>query len=266
MTKAKYWPPLLALACIAGALFLSPPAYAADEFGADSQADGWQAATLISTESRGEQSESYEDTAGLAPDEADTPEVSASGVPADGPASLLRPFTPDGTGTVIDNATDGDGKEFFTVDTEDGDVFYLIIDRQRSADNVYLLNAVTVEDLMALAGKSGGNSQSAIPTQAAPKDTPEAGTGPSAQDPPADKGGTGSGTAIFIVIAVAAVGAAGYYFKILLPKKQAEGAVDDDDGYDDDDYDDDDYGDGDPAYSESAHPDYGVPGEGGDAE
>ena len=62
-----------------------------------------------------------------------------------------KPFTPEGTGTVLDNATDQDGKEFFTITTADEAVFYLVIDRQRGAENVYFLNAVTVSDLMALA-------------------------------------------------------------------------------------------------------------------
>ena len=55
-----------------------------------------------------------------------------------------KPFTPEGTGTVLDNATDQDGKEFFTITTADEAVFYLVIDRQRGAENVYFLNAVTV--------------------------------------------------------------------------------------------------------------------------
>ena len=36
-----------------------------------------------------------------------------------------NPFTPDGTGTVVDNATDEDGKEFYTITTADESVFYL---------------------------------------------------------------------------------------------------------------------------------------------
>lgn len=62
-----------------------------------------------------------------------------------------KPFTPDGTGTVIDNATDEEGKEFFTIMTPSENVFYLVIDRQRSTENVYFLNAVTEADLLALA-------------------------------------------------------------------------------------------------------------------
>lgn len=66
-----------------------------------------------------------------------------------------QPFTPDGTGTVV-NATSEDGKEVFTITTADEAVFYLVIDRQRSAENVYFLNAVTVADLMALAETGPG--------------------------------------------------------------------------------------------------------------
>jgi hypothetical protein len=62
-----------------------------------------------------------------------------------------KPFTPDGTGTVIDNATNADGKEFFSIKTDDGNEFYIVVDRQRTADNVYLLNAVSENDLASLA-------------------------------------------------------------------------------------------------------------------
>lgn len=60
-------------------------------------------------------------------------------------------FTPDGTGTVLDEATGEDGdKQFYTITTEDGNVFYLIVDGKRDSNNVYFLNAVTESDLMAL--------------------------------------------------------------------------------------------------------------------
>lgn len=37
--------------------------------------------------------------------------------------TTAKPFTPDGTGTVADNATDEDGKEFFTITTPSENVF-----------------------------------------------------------------------------------------------------------------------------------------------
>ena len=58
-----------------------------------------------------------------------------------------NPFTPPGKGTVIDNAVSTDGKEFFTITTEQKHTFYLVIDRERSVQNVYLLREVNEEDL-----------------------------------------------------------------------------------------------------------------------
>ena len=65
--------------------------------------------------------------------------------------TVAKPFTTDGMGTVVDNATDEDGKEFFTITTPSENIFYLVIDRQRTENNVYFLNAVTEKDLLALA-------------------------------------------------------------------------------------------------------------------
>ena len=60
-------------------------------------------------------------------------------------------FTFAGTGTTVDNATSGDGVEFFTIKTDDDKVYYLVVDRNSGTDNVYLLNTVTGTDLQALA-------------------------------------------------------------------------------------------------------------------
>ena len=65
-----------------------------------------------------------------------------------------NPFTPNGTGTVLDNATSEDEKEFYTIVTENENVFYLVIDKQRDTENVYFLNAVTESDLMALPSRT----------------------------------------------------------------------------------------------------------------
>jgi hypothetical protein len=101
------------------------------------------------------------------------------------------PFTPDGSGTVVDNVTDGDGKEFFSVETADGNVFYLIVDRQRNADNVYLLNAVTENDLASMAKPGDGMSGSGVPAQTtpAPTEPPETSEPPAPAEPPAGRAG-----------------------------------------------------------------------------
>ena len=66
------------------------------------------------------------------------------------------PLTPSGNLTVIDDVhqtTDEDAiedKQFITVQSKNGNTFYIIIDRSGDTENVYFLNAVDETDLLAL--------------------------------------------------------------------------------------------------------------------
>ena len=134
--------------------------------------------------------------------------------PAPEPEPEPNPFTPDGQGTMVDNATDQDGKEFFTIMAADESVFYLVIDRQRETENVYFLNAVTVADLMALAEPS----PEAVP-EPLPEPEPEPTTEPEEPEPEPEKSG-GAGTLLLVLAVLALGGGAGWYFKIYRPKQQ----------------------------------------------
>ena len=136
----------------------------------------------------------------------------------DCPETPPRPFTPAGTGTVIDNANSGDGKEFYTIMTPDEHVFYLVIDKQRNAENVYFLNAVTIADLAALA-EIPAQVQAAPVTAAPPAETTQA-PDPAPPAPEQEKGGGNMGMYIFIGAIVILGGGAGWYFKIYRPKQQ----------------------------------------------
>lgn len=137
-----------------------------------------------------------------------------------------NPFTPDGTGTVVDNATDQDGKEFFTITTAEEAVFYLVIDRQRETENVYFLNAVTVADLMALAESSGEPAAPEPPQEIDPEPDPT----PEPEPEPEKKGGAGP---LLLALAVVGIGGgAGWYFKIYRPKHQSAAEPEEDYGGD----------------------------------
>ncbi len=176
------------------------------------------------------------------------------------PETGANPFTPDGQATVTDNATEADGKEFYTFTTPEGNVFYLVIDHERESGNVYFLNAVTETDLLALAANAEGKdkgSESAVPLpeacgcsekcEAGMVDTscpvckndlasckgkaaenPGGGGIPAAEGPAggAGKEAGNAGMYIFLFLAMAAVGGAGYYFKIYRPKHELDDAED----------------------------------------
>ena len=136
-------------------------------------------------------------------------------------AETQNPFTPDGTGTVVDNATDEDGKEFYTIQTPDEHVFFLVIDKQRTSENVYFLDAVTEKDLLSLAQaekepETVEPEPEPTPAPKEPTDEPEPEPAPKPE-----KENSPVGT-ILLVLAVALIGGgAGWYFKIYRPKHQA---------------------------------------------
>ena len=182
-------------------------------------------------------------------DTGDTQEENTSSIPEGA-------FTPDGSASVLDEAQEtADDKQFYTITTEAGNVFYLIIDGKRDSQNVYFLNGVTEADLMALAEKGDG-SMSVIPAEdvctctekcaagevntSCPvckndlkgcigKEKPEETENP--EEPEPSKKNTGSaGTIIFVIVALLAVGGAGYYVRIVRPKQLAEDDEDFEDG------------------------------------
>ena len=178
-----------------------------------------------------------------------------------GDTSTTTTLTPDGQGTVMDNVTGENGKEFFTISTPAENVFYLIIDRERNSENVYFLNAVTEADLMALAetdtdaavGTASDipgitNNTPATPAVCTCKDKCAPGEvdiscslclvnyleckgverepDPEPEPQPETGGGNSGGTIAVVVIMALAVGGAGYYFKIYKPKREADDAED----------------------------------------
>lgn len=165
-----------------------------------------------------------------------------------------KPLTPDGQATVVDDVTDGDGKEFYTIVTPAENTFYLVIDKQRDSDNVYFLNAVTESDLLALAEKDDGTGSAPATTEPLPqtctcKNRCEAGAvdtdcpvckldlagcvGEKPEAPATD--GTPEQTApaknntgmiVIVLLVVLGAGGAGYYFKVVKPKRDLDDADD----------------------------------------
>lgn len=147
-------------------------------------------------------------------------------VPTQEGLTPVNPLTPDGQGTLLDNATGEEGKEFFTITTADESVFYLVIDRQKSGENVYFLNTVTVDDLMALA-EPGKEEAPAPPVTPEPEPAPTPDVEPEPEPEPEKSGGMGT---LLLALAVEVIGGgAGWYFKIYRPKQQRAADLEEDD-------------------------------------
>ncbi len=133
-----------------------------------------------------------------------------------------RTLTTKGNTELMDNVTDNENLQFITVTARDGNVFYIIIDKGSTSENVYFLNTVDESDLAALV-------EDYTPTSAAePK--PEAPTSPEpeqTEQPKPQERKKGGNPAPYIVLALIAAGViGGYYYKVILPKKKLEDADD----------------------------------------
>lgn len=101
------------------------------------------------------------------------PFSASANIPADEEISVnddvesKTPLTPSGNLTVIDDVhqtTDEDAiedKQFITVQSKNGNTFYIIIDRSGDTENVYFLNAVDETDLLALTEDAEQNAPAA---------------------------------------------------------------------------------------------------------
>ena len=140
------------------------------------------------------------------------------------PAQQPDRLTPDGNMSLVDDVSgeQAESKQFITVETKNGNVFYIIIDRAGDTENVYFLNLVDEADLMRLLEELEEEPAETSPIftpQPEPTPDPEPATEP---EPEPEKSGGGIGGILVVLLLLAAGGGgAYYYFKILKPKKAA---------------------------------------------
>lgn len=173
--------------------------------------------------------------------------AAAAGTSSIAPVAASGAIPTDGTGTVIENSTDTPEKrEFFTIKTPAGNVFYIVVDKQKTSDNVYLLTPVTESDLAKLAGSktvdtiTGGSTVNQQQTDSAISQAPAASSQSTVSQAPktsaaakavtgtkASPSGGNAGAVAIAVLAILIVGGAGFYFKIYKPRHEVSDTEDD---------------------------------------
>ena len=127
---------------------------------------------------------------------------------------------------TIDQTARRGGKEFYTISTKSGKIFYLIVDNDRQEDNVYFLTEVGEKDLLNFT-LSDTVTLPQVNTVYAELEQPEpepdpAPAEPETTDTPEEKKQeeTSSPAVGYLMLFLAGAGAllAGYYFKIYKPK------------------------------------------------
>jgi flagellar basal body-associated protein FliL len=152
-------------------------------------------------------------------------------------------LTPDGNLSLVDDILqDEAGKQFITVQSKNGNYFYLIIDRSGDTENVYFLNLVDEADLLALIEDDqaattpivctctdkcvAGDVDTTCPVckdnmsectgkEAVTEPTPE----PDTETEPQAEQKSSAGAILALVLILAAAGGGAYYFLMVRPKQ-----------------------------------------------
>ena len=234
---------LAALLCMT--LFAIPAfaAYESDESGGSDPPEYIGSVITITSEEMGDMPEAPE-TDGVVLPEPD-PEMDMDAFFESLFALLLsgdlsgKALTPDGNLTLVDDITQGNGegnKQFLTVQSKNGNYFYLVIDRSGDKENVHFLNLVDESDLLALMEDGDAEEAPAVcickdrcyaghvdttcaicavnMTECAGKAPEPAPTPAPTQEPEAPAKKSTPGAAIALLIVVLGGGAAFYFVKV----------------------------------------------------
>lgn len=132
------------------------------------------------------------------------------------------PFSVAGNGQLLDDITDDETKQFLTVQTKNGNTFFMVIDRSRNSENVYMLSLIDENDLAEFIEEEEAEPVEEKPAVVMEEPRPEPVQEETQPEP--EKGGIGMG-ALFTIILLGAGGVGGYYYyKIWKPKREEEEA------------------------------------------
>ena len=126
-------------------------------------------------------------------------------------------LTPPGNLTLVDDAFTGsvESKQFMTVTSKNGNVFYIIVDRDGNTENVHFLNLVDELDLFALLEDDVELPERPQPEPYVPPQAQETKPVPA---PEPESSGNGGVMALIVFLMLGGIGA-GVYFKIIKPKQ-----------------------------------------------
>ena len=113
-------------------------------------------------------------------EQAETAEQVIEEQPAEQPAAEGTPFSTSGNGQLVDDKENDSSKQFLTVQTKNGNTFYMVIDRSSNTENVYMMSLVDENDLAEFLDETEKSKETEESTVVIPETTPE--TTPAAEE------------------------------------------------------------------------------------
>ena len=135
-------------------------------------------------------------------------------------------FSTPGNAQLVDDKENDDTKQFLTIQTKKGNTFYMVIDRSSNTENVYMLSMIDENDLAEFIGETETEAETEAPQVVIPEtETVPAQTEPETEaEPQKENSGMNTGALLAVFLLLAGGIGAGYYFKVVKPKKEEEEA------------------------------------------
>ena len=152
-------------------------------------------------------------------------------------------LTPEGNLTLVDDIDEehSDSLQYMTVQTRNGNYFYLIVDRSGNSDNVYFLNMVDESDLLQILSEEDQELIDQINHKNEEEEKPILIDDTETDEPEEEIQDTGSRLkssipTLLIFLVIGGVVAGAYYFLKIKPNKNRPQYDEDMEFYDDEDY------------------------------
>ena len=134
------------------------------------------------------------------------------------------PFSVPGNGQLVDDMADDGSKQFLTIQTKNGNTFFMVLDRSNNTENVYMLSMIDENDLAEFIGETKEEPEQEQPSVIIPEtEKPSEPEEPETETEPEEKKGGMNTGALLAVIVLLAGGIGGcYYFKVLKPRQDED--------------------------------------------
>lgn len=136
------------------------------------------------------------------------------------------PFSVPGNGQLVDDMEDDESKQFLTIQTKNGNTFFMVLDRSNNTENVYMLSMIDEDDLAEFIGETEEKPGAEQPFVVIPEtEKPSVPDEPETQEEPEEKkGGMNTGALIAVIVLLAGGIGGFYYFKVLKPRQDEDEA------------------------------------------
>ena len=136
------------------------------------------------------------------------------------------PFSVPGNGQLVDDMEDDESKQFLTIQTKNGNTFFMVLDRSNNTENVYMLSMIDEDDLAEFIGETEEKPEAEQPSVVIPEtEKPSVPDEPETEEEPEEKkGGMNTGALLAVVVLLAGNIGGFYYFKVVKPRQDGDEA------------------------------------------